>query len=268
MLIGYNQATSMKHSTLENDLELCKKYGYYGLEMQTDLMDKYMETHTPEDLRKLFADSGVKALPVNALTSFNIRSEEQDKRFHYICSCAQAAGAEAVILVAAMKDISLEASAEAARHYLAIAGGYGLRLALEFMGVPGCSVKSLEEASCIADKAPGLKLVLDCAHMMAGPTDYATILKLIPEKIESVHIDDICRNMSGVYSDADRVWPGDGNMGLDEIFKNLNTIGYDGLVSVEMFNEEYWEWPVEKAYETAMQKTVSFLKMIDGIYAY
>ena len=259
MRIGYNQATSMKHSSLETDVALCRENGFDGLEMQTALMDRYMNSHSLGDLRGLFADNKVKALPVNAFTDFNIHSEENRNRLQYLCDCAQAAGAEALILVPALQEISLEQTIEAIGGYMATAAGYGLRLALEFLGFAESSVKSLEEAVFVADRVPGLKLVLDCAHIMGGTTDPSAILKLKPERIEAVHVNDLLRKPSGIYSDSDRVWPGDGNMGLSVIFKNLKTIGYDGVVSVELFNEAYWALPAEDIWKTAMQKVKAFL---------
>ena len=260
MRVGYNQATSMKHSSLEDDVGLCKAYGFDGLEMQTILMDKYMFTHSLDDLHDLFKNSGIKALPVNAFTDFNIQSGENRKRLQYLCGCAQAAGAEALILVPALQNISLEQTVEAIGGYAATAAEHGVRLALEFLGFAESSVKSLEEAIFVADQVPDLKLVLDCAHIMGGITDLSSILKLRPERIEAVHINDLRRKPPGGYSDSDRVWPGDGDMGLSEIFENLKVIGYEGIVSVELFNEEYWEWPTEEIYRTAMGKAAAFFR--------
>lgn len=258
MLIGYNQATSIKHSSLEKDVMLSKKHGFDGLEVQKPLLDKYMETHTYEDLHTLFASNGVKALPVNAFCDFNLKREGSMQQLDYLCRCAAAAGAEALILVPALCDISPERTIEAIQGYVPAAARYGVKLALEFLGFAESSVRSLETAGAIAEKA-GVGLVLDCAHIMGGTTNPASILALKPEQIITVHINDLNRKLSGIYSDSDRVWPGDGNMALAEILGNLRTIGYDGLFSVELFNEDYWEWPDDEIYKTAMQKTRAVL---------
>ena len=260
MLIGYNQATSMKPSDLETDISMCKKYGFEGLEMQTDLMDVYMQNHSLEDLKNLFADSGVKALPINAFCDFNILNDENTQRFHYLCRCANASGANAVILVPALKDISSDETVEAIKVHLKTAKEYGVELALEFLGFSTSSVRSLEEALQIAGQIEGgLKVVLDTAHIMAGTTDPSTILKMKPEQIMAVHVNDLNKKESGVYSDSDRVWPGDGNLGLQQILANLITIGYDGLYSVELFNEEIWEQPVDEIFKAAIGKIKSVL---------
>ena len=259
MQIGYNQATSMKYSSLEADVALCKKYGFDGLEMQTALMDKYMSLHSLNDLKELFCNSGVKAFPINAFTDFNIPGEGNNARLSYLCECANAAGADTVILVPGLREISPAETVEAIGNYAGIAAGYGIGLALEFLGFAESSVCSLEEACAIAEHIPGLRLVLDCAHIMGGTTDPSAILKLSQERIASVHINDLRCKQSGIYSDSDRVWPGDGDMILPEILQNLKTIGYDGIISIELFNEEYWGWPVEDIFAAAMEKTKACL---------
>ena len=65
-----------------------------------------------------------------------------------------------------------------------------------------------------------------------------------------------------MYSDSDRQWPGDGDIGLETIFRNLKSIGYDGLVSVELFNPDYYLWPVDDVFAAAIRTTKSFLNRI------
>jgi 2-keto-myo-inositol isomerase len=261
MLIGYNQATSLKHSSLEIDVAMCEKHGFYGLEMQTDLIDKYMDGHTLDDMRKLFEGRRVKGLPINALTNLS-KNDENDARLRYLCQYARAAGAETTLLAPMVSGKDQAETAEVIRSCLATASEYGVRLALEFLSFEFSGVRSLEQALDIAGQAPGLKIVLDCFHIMAGPTDPDTILKLDPGQIEIVHVSDLPDKPSGVYSDADRVWPGKGDKGLARIFKNLKAIGYDGLVSVELFNEKYWELPIDEIYSTAMAETGAFLQSV------
>jgi len=259
VLIGYNQATSMKHSDLETDVAMCKKYGFDGLEMQTALMDKYMQNHSLDDLGNLFRENGVKALPVNAFCDFNIQSEENTERLHYLCRCARASGANEMIIVPAQSDISAEDSVKAIKGFLPVTNEYGVELGLEFLGFASSSVRSLEEALAIADQIDGLRLILDCAHIMGGTTELSTILKLTPQRIMSVHINDLNMKQTGEHKDSDRVLPGDGDMGLGAIIENLRAIGYDGLFSIELFSEEIWEWDVDEVFATAMQKTRKML---------
>ena len=41
-------------------------------------------------------------------------------------------------------------------------------------------------------------------------------------------------------TDPDRVMPGDGQIDLQAEIKQLKEKGYDGTISLELFNEEWW----------------------------
>ena len=41
--LGYNEATCMKKSSVEMDLELCEKYGYDYIELRLDMLKEYFK---------------------------------------------------------------------------------------------------------------------------------------------------------------------------------------------------------------------------------
>ena len=45
---------------------------------------------------------------------------------------------------------------------------------------------------------------------------------------------------SGKQRDPDRVMPGDGQIDLNSEIEVLKEIGYDGTISLELFNSEWW----------------------------
>ena len=56
------------------------------------------------------------------------------------------------------------------------------------------------------------------------------------------HIDDADpRKPLGTQTDADRVMPGDGCLDLKSEIRLLKEKGYDGAVSLELFNRDLWE---------------------------
>jgi len=56
-----------------------------------------------------------------------------------------------------------------------------------------------------------------------------------------VHIDDVpYRKPFAEMTDADRVYPGDGDIPLDDHFQVLAEIGYEGPVSLELFSNDLW----------------------------
>ena len=73
MKICFNQATTMKHSTLESDLEYCEKYHYDLIEIRLDKLRDYFQRHTPGALRTFFDTHHIKPFAFNALEFINFR---------------------------------------------------------------------------------------------------------------------------------------------------------------------------------------------------
>ena len=65
---------------------------------------------------------------------------------------------------------------------------------------------------------------------------------LPPNKLGLVHVNDYPEqpNRDNV-TDADRVYPGDGLAPWPQIVTSLKNIGYTGMLSLELFNPNYWE---------------------------
>ena len=46
--LGFNEATCKENSSVEQDLELCEKYGYEYIELRLDMLKDYLKDHTLE----------------------------------------------------------------------------------------------------------------------------------------------------------------------------------------------------------------------------
>ena len=55
-------------------------------------------------------------------------------------------------------------------------------------------------------------------------------------------------------TDADRVYPGNGDAPLSMIFQTLQSIGFRGALSLELFNRTYWEMPAEECAKVGLEK--------------
>ena len=56
-------------------------------------------------------------------------------------------------------------------------------------------------------------------------------------------------------TDAHRVFPGDGSAPLDTLFRALRDIGYRGMLSLEVFNREYWNQDALYVARDGLEKT-------------
>jgi 2-keto-myo-inositol isomerase len=54
--------------------------------------------------------------------------------------------------------------------------------------------------------------------------------------------------------DADRIWPGDGIAPLQEILQTLAANHCQPMLSLELFNTEYWKLPALDAATTGLAK--------------
>ncbi|SMO41623.1 sugar phosphate isomerase/epimerase family protein [Melghirimyces algeriensis] len=267
MKIAFNQATTMKRSTLQLDLEACEKHGYDLIEIRLDQLKEYLKERTVKDLKAFFSNSRIQPFAFNALEFISFRDDEG---FHQIkedlvfcCEMGEILNCQNIVVIPTF-DVGDRSKSEIRKETVArmrelveLAQPYGMRLALEFVGYPNCSVNTFSQAYEIVEEVnrEDVGLVLDCFHFHAMNSHLEDLRKANPSKIFAFHIDD-CEDLPvGVLRDHHRLWPGEGAIPLDSILATLKAIGYDEMVSIELFRPEYWDWEVEKAIQVGKEKT-------------
>lgn len=267
MKICFNQATTMKNSTLEKDLELCEKHGYELIEIRLDKMRDYLKTHSVDELARFFQRSRVKPYAFNALEFITFRDEEgysEIKRdLQFLCEVGEKINCKKIVVVPTfdvgdytreqIKDESVRVLNELAD----LAEKYGVKLAYEFVGYPNCSVNTFGQTYDIvkAVNRENVGMVLDCFHFHAMNSRIEDLKNADSNKIFIFHIDDAEDLPVGALRDNHRLWPGDGVIDLDSILKTLKEIGYSEMASVELFRPEYWDWDIEKTIKVGKEKT-------------
>lgn len=269
MKLCFNQATTLNNSNLVTDLDLCENYGYDYIEIRTmDKLPEYLAEHSLDDLVNYFEDHHIKPLAFNALVFFNNRSEEeyQDIRneFKDMLEKGSKLGVEYIVAVPLVteqkilqKDIK-DSSVQVLRELSDLAQPYGIRIAVEFVGHPQCTVNTFGQAYDIVQAVDrdNVGLVLDCFHFHAMGSKRQDLEQADISKIFIVHIDDTEDFTIGLLTDEDRVWPGQGAIDLDFILSTVKNKGYDGAISVELFRPEYYELSAEETIRTAKETTL------------
>lgn len=271
MKIALNQATTLKKSTLAQDLTLCEKYGYDYIEIRLDQLHRYLAEHSLDDLKAFFQQNRLKPYAFNALEFINFRKpadfEQIKKDCRFLCEVGEAINCKTIIVVPSFDvgdytKAQIQDETVQVLHELAdIAEPYGTRLALEFCGYPNCSINTFGQAYAIVNKVnrANVGVVLDCFHFHAMNSNLADLQNADPKKIFVFHIDD-CEDLPvGALRDHHRLWPGEGAIDLAAILQTLKAIGYHEMASIELFRPEYWEWEVEKTIQVAKEKTESVL---------
>lgn len=267
MKICYNQATTMKYSTLEKDLTFCEQAGFDLIEIRLDKLRDFLKSSSIKNLSKFFLNNKIKPYAFNALEFITFRDEmgysiiKEDLKF--LCDIGSEIGCKKIVVVPTfgVGEFTVtqikEESVRVLNNLADSAESYDVKLAYEFVGYPNCSVNTFGQTYDIvkAVNRDSVGMVLDCFHFHAMGSRIEHLQKADPDKIFIFHIDDAEDLPVGALRDHNRLWPGEGAIDLDLILENLKRIGYNEMVSVELFRPQYWEWDIEKTIRTAKEKT-------------
>src|SRR5262249_54543172 len=122
------------------------------------------------------------------------------------------------------------------------AQAFDVRLGLEFRGsATFCS--SLDTALALVGQCgePNVGVVLDVFHYYTGPSKFDDLALLTPQALAHVQLCDLAGVPRELATDADRILPGEGDFHLGPIVELLRRVGYDGWVSLELFNPVLWQ---------------------------
>lgn len=272
MKICYNEATMMKNSNLEKDLEFCEKAGYDLIEMRIDMLKDYLTRHSVQELADFFAGSRLKPFAFNGLECVNYRSEQDFSAIKddllLVCGMAKTLGCYMVTMDPSfdvghltVSQIQVDTCA-VIRELADIAEPYGVKLAFEFIGHPQCCINTFQQGYDVVQAAErdNVGLILDLFHFHAMGSSISDIESADIHKIFMVHMNDVEDLPRGACTDADRLWPGDGAIDTDAILSALHAKGFDGVFSLELFRPEYWEMDIETAIRTGKEKTAAVLE--------
>lgn len=141
----------------------------------------------------------------------------------------------------ASKPQEYKAASALLARYAEIAEPYKVRIAFEFIAgahLAGSFRTALEMVRS-ADH-PNLGVCVDTFHLYAGISKVDDLLLAKPGEIAHVHFHDAPAALPReLWRDADRLPPGEGCMPMHDITKALRRVGYQGVLSVELFGESY-----------------------------
>lgn len=136
------------------------------------------------------------------------------------------------------------------RELLELGDTIGVKPAMEFLGFVE-QLNTIEDALeiMVAADHPHATTVLDPFHIFRGGGDMESITKLQAHQIAVSHFNDTPDSPPREEQhDHSRVMPGEGHLDLARYCELLTATGYDGWLSLELFNEQHWaEDPMEVA---------------------
>lgn len=98
-------------------------------------------------------------------------------------------------------------------------------------------------------------LLPDVYHIFKGGSDFAGLKLLGPKAIQVFHMNDYpAQPPRAEMNDAHRVYPGDGVAPLGEILRTLRGNGCRCVLSLELFNRDYWKQDAMQVAKTGLEK--------------
>ncbi|QHE51695.1 sugar phosphate isomerase/epimerase [Pontibacillus sp. HMF3514] len=278
MEIAFNEATTLSSSTLEQDLQLCEQFGYDYIEIRLDKLKEYLIHHTVEDLVNFFNTSNLKPLSLNAIEFFTFQNKTSfalmEKDLRLLAEIGERIGCSTIVVVPSFdighktKTEIKEETVQCLERLVSIIEHTSMKLALEFVGYPNCSINTIHQANEIIETMdhPQIGLVVDCFHVYAMNSNLEDLRHVKDENILLFHIDD-CEDLpQGSLRDWHRLWPGDGVIPIEEIYNILREKGFKGPASVELFRPAYWELPPEQCIQVAKQRVADVLETCNSNY--
>ena len=240
-----------ENTSVMNAIDIAADAGYDGIEPWVEEIDKWMkEGGTLSDLQKKAADRGIQI--VNLIAFFEWAVPEDDQRSKGLDEarrCFEIADALECSFVAAPpfgiqnRAVDLFPVARRYAELLDAIVGFQAKPLLEFWGIAR-TLGTLGEALLVAAECgrPGTLLLADVYHMYKGSGHFHGLEHLGTEKLGLVHVNDYPEQPGrDTVTDADRVYPGDGLAPWPEIVVSLQNAGFEGMLSLELFNPGYWE---------------------------
>jgi 4-hydroxyphenylpyruvate dioxygenase len=272
MLPALSQVCSLS-SPFETDLEDYAAGHVAAVEVWLTKLDKYLETHSLEDVRKLKADCRIE-LPVASFQGGLLASQGEQRREAWelfrrrLALCGELEIGTIVVACDVPRPLdpqTLERVQVSLASLAQEAAPFNVRVALEFQASAAVGNNIHTAAALVADVAsPHLGICLDAFHYYTGPSKPEDLGYLTRENLFHVQLCDVADRPREFYTDSDRILPGDGEINFQPILARLSEIDYDGCVSIEVLNPRLWQVPARSFGEiaiTALRKLLGMARM-------
>ncbi len=266
---GYclNTATIMGHKlSLAEEIEIAAKAGWQGIEVWIRNIRRYVdEGGSLRDARKRIDDLGLRLVSAIGFTRWAVdddaqRAEGMQQFKEEMELVAQLGGTHIAASPAGINrtpGVDLFQVAGRYRALLELGRQVGVIPQLEIWG-SAQTLGTVGEAALVACQAdhPDACLLLDAYHMYKGGSSFECLKLLCGAKMHAFHVNDYPDDPPReTINDSHRVYPGDGVCPLASVLRTLHDTGFRGMLSLEVFNRDYWQQDPLTVAKTGLEKT-------------
>lgn len=271
MQLGINGST-IEMCDLSEFLEISAKAGYEAVELRMPKIDEYLKKKTFDDLRAELDKNRLRVFTINSIENSTLQNDDGQKavlsevkkfaRYAAEVSCPWLVICPGNCPDDTPWDDILSRSGKQLAKIADVAWAYRVGVSFEFLGFPGCSVKTPSGAWAVVKEANrgNLGITVDVANFHSGKGLLAEISALPMGAVAVYHVNDLREMDPAVAGAYDRVMPGDGMSPAREITRELKRIGYNGVAAVEIFNHDYNKRDALEVAKEALAKTKALFK--------
>ncbi len=258
-------SSTIRPTPLMEKIRIAAAAGFRAIELWNDDLTTHQEAGgSLSEVVRALADHGLTAPTCIAVhgwlgstgAAHDQALEEAKRRMQQ----AAEVGAEYVIASPPMEPFDLSRGGADYRELLEIGAEIGVKPAMEYLGFMK-SVYTIEQGWKIVEDAdhPDSSLIMDPFHILRGGGPIESIAMVPGDKVAIWHWNDAPGDKPfAEQSDADRVLPGDGVGPLREIERLALEQGYEGYVSLELFNPELWTRDPMEVAQVGMEKMQAY----------
>lgn len=235
--------------------------GCTAIEVWLTKLERHLATSTIDETRALLVDRGVTLVAAAYQGGLLLSQGEARKatfdHFKTRLDLCQQFAIPTMVVVAdfaqTIDETSLGRAVVSLSQAAQWAAGFDVRLALEFRGADTfCSC--LETAILLVEQCdePNVGVCLDVFQYYKGASKFEDLDRLTAQTLAHVHLCDIPGIPREIMTDADRVFPGEGDFQLIPILQKLKQIGYAGYASLEVMNPMIWQSKPSQVAELGM----------------
>lgn len=247
------------------EFEITAKAGYDGIEIWIrDLQNYLNEGGNLKDLKNRILDLGLTVENAIGFAQWIVDDEstrnagvEQLKREMDLLeqiNCKRIAAPPAGASNGAILDLFNVAERY---HKILIEGeNRGVIPQLEFWGT-SANLYHISQAMFVVTAAdhPKACILPDVYHMFRGGSSFDSLKMISGNAIQMFHFNDYVAEIPlEKQTDSDRVYPGNGVAPYKKIINDLISAGGKKVVSLELFNKNYWEKDAYEVAKTGLQK--------------
>ena len=250
---------------LLGEIEMAAKAGYNGIEIWVSTLEAFITTGgNLLDVKKKSEDLGIViesaiSFPKWIVDDDNTRAKalvQAKKEMEMLAEIGCKRIAAPPVGATDSPGLDLNMAAKRYKKLLKIGDETGVIPQLELWGF-SANLHLFGEVLYVAAESghPRACILPDVYHIYKGGSDFNSLKLLNGSSIHMFHINDYPADPPRkTISDKDRIYPGDGVAPLNQIIIDLNNKNSPIMLSLELFNQDYWKQDALAVARTGLNK--------------